>query len=286
VSDTSTAERTRAARRTVQDGTVRPAAGAWRRRQRVVLGIAGGVGLLVVWEAIARLGVVDARYLPPPTEVAGEFVRQLASASFWTALALTLRTWILGLVIVTVAGVVLGFVIGLSPFLRRYTTSTIEFLRPIPSVALIPLAVLVFGVRVESALLLIVYACFWQMLIQMLYGVRDVDPVAVDTARTFGLGWFARLRYVVWPSALPYLLTGLRLSATIALVLAITAELVIGVPGLGTSITLAQNGARVTTVYALTVATGILGLIINLLMRAVESRVLAWHSSVRGEAIV
>jgi ABC-type nitrate/sulfonate/bicarbonate transport system permease component len=91
---------------------------------------------------------------------------------------------------------------------------------------------------------------------------------------------------VVWPSALPYLLTGLRLSATIALVLAITAELVIGVPGLGTAITLAQNGARVPTVYALTVATGILGLIINLLMRAVESRVLAWHSSVRGEAIV
>lgn len=269
-----------------EDATGHRRTGARRRRQRIVLGTVGVVGLLVLWEAAARLDLVDARYLPPPTEVAGEFVHQLASASFWTALGLTMRTWIIGLAIVTVAGVVLGFVIGLSPFLRRYTTSTIEFLRPIPSVALIPLAVLVFGVRVESALLLIVYACFWQMLIQMLYGVSDIDPVAVDTARTFGLGWFARIRYVVWPSALPYLMTGLRLSATIALVLAITAELVIGVPGLGTAITLAQNGARVTTVYALTVATGVLGLVINLLMRAAETRILAWHSSVRGEAIV
>jgi len=286
VSETSTSDAARVTAGAGAQTPLRPRVSAWRRRQRMVLGIVGIVGLLVIWEATARLGLVDARYLPPPTEVAGEFVHQLGSVSFWTALGLTMRTWVIGLAIVTVAGVVFGFVIGLSPFLRRYTTSTIEFLRPIPSVALIPLAVLVFGVRVESALLLIVYACFWQMLIQMLYGVRDVDPVAVDTARTFGLGWFARLRYVVWPSALPYLMTGLRLSATIALVLAITAELVIGVPGLGTSITLAQNGARVTTVYALTVATGLIGLIINMLMRAAETRILSWHSSVRGEAIV
>jgi len=108
--------------------------------------------------------------------------------------------------------------------------------------------------------------------------------VAIDTARTYGLNWFARVRYIVWPSSLPYLFTGLRLAATIALVLAITAELVIGVPGLGTEITLAQNGARVPTVYALTFATGVLGLIVNLIMRAIETNALAWHSSIRAEA--
>jgi ABC-type nitrate/sulfonate/bicarbonate transport system permease component len=255
------------------------------KRQRVVLGIVGALGLLVIWEAVARFGLVDARYLPPPTIVAGEFVHQLGSSEFWIPLSQTLRTWAIGLVVVTVAGVVLGYLIGLSSFLRKYTTSTIEFLRPIPSVALIPLAVLTFGVRVESALLLIIYACFWQMLIQILYGVSDVDPVTIETARTYGLGWFARIRYVIWPSTMPYLMTGLRLSATIALVLAITAELVIGVPGLGTAITLAQNGARVTTVYALTVATGALGLLINLIMLKVEAKVLSWHASVRGEAV-
>jgi len=254
------------------------------RAQRVIYGALGVLVLLVVWEVVSRSGSVDARYLPPPTVVFAELARLLLTQQFWQALAKTMTSWAIGLVVVSIAGIVAGFVIGLSPFLKRYTNSTIEFLRPIPSVALIPLAVLVFGVRMESALLLIIYACFWQMLIQILYGVEDVDPVAIDTARTYGLNWFARVRYIVWPSSLPYLFTGLRLAATIALVLAITAELVIGVPGLGTEITLAQNGARVPTVYALTFATGVLGLIVNLIMRAIETNALAWHSSIRAEA--
>lgn len=253
---------------------------------RLVLGATGILGAAATWEITARVGWVDPRYLPPPTEVFPELVRQIASAPFWSATGQTMTSWGLGLLIVTITGVTLGFVIGLSQFLRRFTISTIEFLRPIPSVALVPLAVLVFGVRMESAILLIVYACVWQMLIQVLYGVADVDPVAESTARTYGLGWFARVRYVVWPSALPYIFTGLRLSATIALVLAITAELIIGVPGLGSQISLAQNAANVTTVYALALATGLLGLIINLALRLLESKALAWHTSIRSELLV
>ncbi len=257
----------------------------WPRWRRLVLGTTGIVGALLVWEIASRTGIVNAQYLPPPTIVFAELFHQLTLPTFWAAIGQTSLTWIIGLVIVSIVGVVLGFVIGLVPFLRRATSSTIEFLRPIPSVALVPLAVLVFGVRMESALLLIIYACFWQMLIQVLYGVADVDPVAEATARTYGLGWFARIRYVVWPSALPYLVTGLRLSATIALVLAITAELVIGVPGLGSQISLAQNGARVPVVYALTLATGLIGIIINLAVRLLETKVLSWHSSVRTEIL-
>lgn len=255
------------------------------RRQRVLLGIVGVVAALAVWEIASRSGLVDGRYLPPSTAVFLELFRELGAPAFWLAVGQTMRSWLIGLAITVVAGTIVGFVIGLSPFLRRFTASTIEFLRPIPSVALVPLAVLVFGVRVESAVLLIVYACFWQMLIQVLYGVTDIDPVAQSTARTYGLKWFAQVRYVVLPSTLPYLLTGFRLSATIALVLAITSELVIGVPGIGSQIALAQNGARVTTVYALTITSGLLGLLINLLLRLLETKVLSWHTSVRAEAM-
>ena len=80
------------------------------------------------------------------------------------------------------------------PYLRQATSSTIEFLRPIPSVALIPLAVLLYGSELRSVLLLVVYASFWQVLIQVLYGVQDVDPVAEETARSYGLGTWARIR--------------------------------------------------------------------------------------------
>ena len=81
----------------------------------------------------------------------------------------------------------LGTIIGLVPFLRRATHTTVEFLRPIPSVALIPLAVLMFGIQLQAALVIIVYASFWQVFVQVLYGVADVDAVARDTARSFGL---------------------------------------------------------------------------------------------------
>ncbi len=131
-------------------------------------------------------------------------------------------------------------------------------------------------------LLLVVYAAFWQVLIQVLYGVQDVDPVAEETARSYGLGRWARVRHVLWPSALPYVMTGVRLAAAVALVLAVTAELVVGAPGLGARIAVAQASQAVEEMYALVVVTGLLGLVINVGARSVERRALAWHQSVRG----
>lgn len=246
-----------------------------------LLGIAGIIGFLLTWELIPRLGLIDARYLPPASEVVAALVVDLGLTAFWVSVGETMKAWFLGLLIAVAAAVLLGFIIGSSNFLRKATTSTVEFLRPIPSVALIPLAVLLFGVKIESSLLLIVYASFWQVLIQVLYGVADVDMVANNTAKTYGLGRMARIRYVVFPTALPYLMTGVRLAGAVALVLAITAELVIGSPGLGREIALAQSGGAISGMYALVLATGL----INMLMRFIEKKTLAWHSSVRSEVI-
>ena len=89
----------------------------------------------------------------------------------------------------------------------------VEFLRPIPSVALVPLAVLIYGVGLESKVFLAAFASFWPLFVQTLYGVQDVDPVATDTARSFGLGRFERLWRIKLPSAVPYIATGLRISS-------------------------------------------------------------------------
>lgn len=258
-------------------------------RKRVtgpVLGLVGILLFLVAWEAVPRLGFVQERFLPPASKVLVTLVNYLGQASFWTDVGQTMLAWALGLAIATVGAIVLGLLIGSSVFLRKATHSTIEFLRPIPSVALIPLAVLLFGVKLESSLLLVIYASFWQVLLQVLYGVADVDIVADNTARSYGLGWLARVRYVVWPTTLPYLMTGIRLASAVALILAITAELIIGSPGLGKQIGLTQSGGAVPEMYALIVATGMIGVVINVGVRLVEKRVLAWHSSVRSEVAV
>jgi ABC-type nitrate/sulfonate/bicarbonate transport system permease component len=257
-----------------------------RRPTKQLLGLAGILAFLLVWELVPRVGVVEARFLPPASEVIGMLFNDFGLTAFWLAVGETMLAWVLGLLMAVVLAVVLGFIIGSSSFLRKVTNSTVEFLRPIPSVALIPLAVLLFGVKIESSLMLIVYASFWQVFIQVLYGVADVDNVAMQTAKSYGLGRFARVRYVVFPTALPYLMTGVRLAAAVALILAITAELVIGSPGLGREIALAQSGGAISGMYALVLATGLIGVLINLLMRFIERKTLSWHSSIRSEVIV
>jgi ABC-type nitrate/sulfonate/bicarbonate transport system permease component len=244
-------------------------------------GIAGLVGFALLLEIVPRIGLVSPNYLPPFGAIVVALFDEAMTARFWTALSATLQAWALGLVISLIAGVVIGIVIGSSHMLRELTRSTIEFLRPIPSVALIPLAVLLFGSRIESTLVLVVYASFWQVLIQVLYGVQDVDPVARETARSYGLGPWAQIRYVTWPTTLPYLMTGVRLAAAVSLILAITSEVAIDTEGLGKEISDAESGGAVAIMYAYIIVAGIIGVILNLGARALERRVLSWHPSVR-----
>ncbi|MGW0222573.1 ABC transporter permease [Streptomyces tendae] len=256
------------------------------RGTEAALGAAGLAAFLTLGEAVPRLGLVEEEYFPPTSRIADALGTEVADGAFWTALGDTLTGWALGLAVAVGAGIVVGVLLSVVPYLREATASTIEFLRPIPSVALIPLAVLLFGTELRSVLLLVVYAAFWQVLIQVLYGMRDVDPVAEETARSYGLGTWARIRYVLWPTALPYVMTGVRLAAAVALILAVTAELVVGAPGLGARIAVAQTSQAVPEMYALIVVTGLLGLLINVGARSVERRALAWHQSVRGEVAV
>lgn len=258
--------------------TRRAASGRARLR-----GIVGFLGLLAAWEVLPVAGVLPARYFPPFHEVLAAMAANVVSPEFWRSVSFTAEAWFLGLTIAFAAAVLVGLVLGSIPILWRYTESTIEFLRPIPSVALIPLAVLMFGIDMKSALLLIVYASFWQILIQILYGVKDVDPVALDTARVYGLGRFSRIRYVAWPTALPYAITGFRLGASVALVLAVTAELVIGNPGIGHQVALAQSAMALPEMYSLVITAGIMGVLVNALARFIERKALGWHPSVRAD---
>lgn len=251
--------------------------------RRAASGVLGFAAFCALWELLPRIGLVSSGTLPPASRVARALVDEAAGHAFWAAVGHTLQGWALGLGIAFVAALLLGIVIDVVPGLRELTSSTIEFLRPIPSVALVPLAVLLFGATLRSTLLLVVYASFWQVLLQVLAGAADVDPVVRDTARSYRLGRWATISRVVWPTALPYVLTGLRLAASVALILAITAELVIGSPGLGREIAVAQSSGAVETMYALVVTAGLVGVLVNSAVHAIESRLLAWHVSIRRE---
>jgi ABC-type nitrate/sulfonate/bicarbonate transport system permease component len=247
------------------------------------LGLAGLAGCAGLLEVAPRVGLVPQEYAPPTSRILAELVAQAGQPMLWTALRNTLTTWAVGLSIAVAAGLVLGMVIGSLPVLRAATASTIEFLRPIPSVAWIPVAVVLYGSSRTSTLILVVYASFWQVLVQVLHGVVDVDPVARETARSYRLGRWARVRWLVWPTALPYVVTGVRLAVAVALILTVTGELLIGTPGLGNEISIASTSRAVPLTYALVLVTGLVGVAANLLARAAERRLLNWHQSQRKE---
>lgn len=238
--------------------------------------------LLLLWELVVRSGIISKSSIPLMSATAAELFSQLSEGAFWTAVGQTLEGWALGLGIAVVLGIPLGMLIGSSRWTFRALRAPIEFLRPIPSVALIPLAVLIYGTGLESKVFLAAFASFWPLLIQTIYGVQDLDPVATDTAKSFGLGRVARLYRVTLPSAVPYIATGIRISSAVALILAVTAELVIGSPGLGRSINVARSGGNLDVMYALIVATGLLGWVLNIATTRGERRVLHWHPSQRG----
>jgi ABC-type nitrate/sulfonate/bicarbonate transport system permease component len=243
----------------------------------------GVAGVLALFELLTRTDVISSRHFPPPTDMFSALADQAATAEFWTAVGNTMQGWALGLAVAAAIAVPVGIVIGSSAVVYRALRAVIEFLRPIPSVALIPLAVLIWGSGLESTVFLAAFAATWPLLMQTLYGVQDVDPVATETARSFGLSRPQRLLYVTLPSAVPYIATGVRISAAVALILAITAELVIGAPGLGAQINIARQSDNPDVMYALIAVTGLLGWGVNVLFTRLERRVLHWHPSQRME---
>jgi ABC-type nitrate/sulfonate/bicarbonate transport system permease component len=249
-----------------------------------MLGVVGIATILAACELVARTELLPSRWFPPVSAVFAALAREAAGGDLWTAMLQTVRGWGVGVLVAVAAAIPAGLLIGSVPAAYRLVKAVIEFLRPIPSVALIPLAVLLYGSGLGAKVFLVAWAAFWPLLFQAIYGVRDVDVVARDTARVYGLGTLARYVVVVVPSAAPYLATGLRISASIGLILAVTAELVIGSDGLGRAVTIAQAGGAVTLMYALIVATGLLGLVITLALTAVERRLLHWRPGGRGRA--
>ena len=239
------------------------------------------LGALALFELAPRVGILPSDHFPPISDSISTLFEQLGQSTFWTAVGQTMQGWALGLGIAAALGVPLGIIIGSNRLLYRACRGLIEFLRPIPSVALIPLAILIYGTGMQSKVFLAAFASFWQVIVATLYGVQDVDPVATDTARSFGFSRAKRLFRVTLPSAVPYIATGLRIASAVSLILTVTAELVIGAPGLGRAINVARSGGNEELMYALILTTGILGLLLNMVFVRVEKRVLHWHPSHR-----
>jgi NitT/TauT family transport system permease protein len=255
------------------------------RRQELAL---GGLGVLLAFgacEAVGRAGVVRRSYLPPASEVLARAVELAADRAFLDQVAVTLRAWALGLALAAAIAIPLGLLLGSVPVVDEAVRAVIEFLRPLPSVALIPLVSLLLGSGTETEVALITYASIWPILFNTVHGLGETDPLAKDTLRAFGFGRLSILLHVELPATAPFIAAGLRISAATALILAIATELLSGFgQGLGIFIAQAQlatDGTR--DVLAGVVWAGVLGLVINGVLVRLERTAFPWTAGARGE---
>ncbi|WP_159709012.1 ABC transporter permease [Arthrobacter sp. 18067] len=239
---------------------------------------------LAAWELASRTGVLPGSVFPTMSSTFGALVSLLGQGKFWQALGLTMTSWVIGLAIAAFVGIPLGLLLGRVGFLYRSTRLLIDFLSTIPSVSVIPVVLLLFGATTQMKVVLIVYGAIWPILVQTAYGVRDTDRVLLDTARSYSLTRLRSIRYILVPSALPYIITGVRIAAVISLLLAVSSEVLGSAPGIGMEMVLAQSGGALAPTYAYVVLIGLVGVAVYLAFNQLSSRLLSWHPSERGAA--
>jgi ABC-type nitrate/sulfonate/bicarbonate transport system permease component len=249
---------------------VTPFAMLWSSRW---LGVAFIAALLVSWEIAAASGVMPAMSFPRMSAILATWWSLIVSGELLGELIPSLWRMFAGYFI----GVALGLLMGYVRLFYNLLEPITEVLRPIPSPAYLPIVILFLGIDDEMKIFMIAFASLFPVLLNTYSGVRSVDPVQLQTARTFGVSGRKLMWQIVLPAASPYIFTGMRVSLALALIVMVISEMVAASSGIGYFILSAQRGFKIREMFAGVLTLAALGYILNRVFLAIESRVLAWH---------
>jgi ABC-type nitrate/sulfonate/bicarbonate transport system permease component len=233
--------------------------------------------LLVLWELSSARGWVSALSWPRMTAILSTLGSLFFSGELLAELWPSLWRMFVGYFIGISLGVLVGLMMGASRLVYYALEPLTEILRPIPSPAYVPIAILFLGIDDEMKIFMISFATFFPVLLNTYSGVRSVDPVQLQTARTFGVKGRKLLWQIVLPSASPYIFTGMRVSLAIALIVMVISEMVAASNGIGYFVLAAQRGFKIREMFAGVVTLAVIGYALNRIFLAIENRVLAWH---------
>ena len=245
-------------------------------RIRGAIGMAVFVGIL---EFAVALGIVAAGVLPRPSAIFAKMGMLLTDPSFLGQVWVTVQGVAVGLGAAIVCGTTLGALIATSTIARKLLLPVIELVRPLPGIAYAPLLIVVFQRGLMSRSVTVAIACTWPILFNTRTGFASVDPVAKQTARSFGEGRFGVIRRINFPSASPFVFTGIRVAASIAIVVEIAVEIIIpDGTGIGGYLAMAgSGGVELPYIYGATMVAGVLSLALNFGLGAIDTRFFGWR---------
>jgi ABC-type nitrate/sulfonate/bicarbonate transport system permease component len=233
--------------------------------------------LLLAWEALSQLKLVNVLLFPPVTSILGRFFALWADNTFVANMVPTLRRMLVGYALAAAVGISLGTLMGYWSGVYNRLTPLLEFLRPLPPVAVIPVFVLFLGIGDEMKIASVLFGAVWPVLLNTVDGVRGVHPTIVDVARMYQFKTIRTLRSVILPAAMPQIMAGLRTALAISLIVALVSEMIGATEGLGLFIVLSQRSFRQTDMYAGVFLLAVLGYSLNRAFLLIESRLMAWH---------
>ena len=240
-------------------------------------GLISLVGTIALWQLAGSLSLINAVFLPTPLSIVRAMVQLASSGALWQHLAYSLMRigsgWLLG----TMAGIIVGFAIGLSTLARSVGITFISALFPIPKIALLPLLILWLGIGEEPKIATIALGVFFSTAISVYGGVDAVPRNLIRMAQSFNVPFFAIVRRVIWPGALPSILAGFRITASVALLLVVSAEMIGAEYGIGAFVLQAGNLMQTDQLLAGVVILSLFGLLVGWLISRLEKRLLHWR---------
>jgi sulfonate transport system permease protein len=253
---------------------VRNSLALWRGISFVV-----AAGFVALWQLIANWRLVSPVFLPGPDRAWAALLRGFSGGDLLEKLNGTLWHMALGWFLASLVGIMVGALVGSSRAMRAYVAPTLEFLRPLPVSAIIPVAIALFGLTQSMALFVIAFGAIWPTLLATVHGFAAVEPRLYEVARVLHLSRLAVIFKIALPSASPDILSGMRLSLTVALILSVVCEMLAGLDGLGHWVLLSARSFRSADLFAGVILLGAIGYATALMMSAVERRLLVWRTS-------
>jgi ABC-type nitrate/sulfonate/bicarbonate transport system permease component len=241
--------------------------------------------LIILWELLPRYGFLYARYFPPFSEVVGALFEGVRSGEILKQAAISISRAFRGYFFAIIMGVSLGTLAGTIRWLSDLIEITVELLRPMPSVALVPIAILLFGTSDNYNISIITFGCTWPIFVNTFEGTKSIDTQWIDTAKVYGTVPFDLLRKVIVPAALPYIISGLRISLGSSIIIVIVTEMLASFKGLGFFIMETYNAYRIPQMYSGIITIGIVGYGLNRLFLAVEDQLMIWHKGWTAKSI-
>lgn len=234
--------------------------------------------LLLVWEMITRMGWIESWFLPPATEVFKTLYEMIVSGELVHHTAVSMGRAVTGYVIAAVVGVGLGLFIAWSGIVEDFFDPLIELIRPLSTFALIPIFFLWFGIGNTSKIMIIFKSCFFPIVLNTIAGIKGVDKKLIMAARSLGANGRQLWTRVLIPSAMPMIITGMRISTAIAMMALVGVEMLSSDSGLGFLVIDAQRTFDTDRVFAGIIVLSVLGFSVDRLARNIQSRLLSWHT--------